>query len=177
MDHIDTRFIENFNETLQQNGITIACAESMTGGLLASTICSANGALSVLKGSIVAYDSELKIHVLQVPSATIDAYTAESSQVTDGMCKGLQQLYPYAKLYIAMTGLAEGMTESEPEEGQIYVTIWYNEKIFRYATVLPEPIENDRRNAYRIQAVKFIMDKILYIVTRPPVAGIVAPEI
>ena len=176
MNPIDTHFVEQFNQTLRHKGVTLACVESMTGGLLASTICSVNGALSVLKGSIVTYDEDVKTHVLQIPTALIEKYTAESIQVTDRMCESIRQIYPRAMLYVAMTGIAEETPEQDSKEGQIYVSIWYNEKIFRYATILPDRGEKDRRNVYRAQAVKFIMDKILYIVTLPPVAGIVDPE-
>lgn len=177
MYQIDKHLIANFNAVLEEKEVMIACAESMTGGLLASTICSASGALSVLKGSIVSYNNDVKIHVLKVSPAVIKQYSAESPQTTDAMCEGLRVLYPLATLYVAITGIAEEAPLCDKQEGQIYVTIWYRGKTVRYAHVLVPQNEKDHRNAIRTQAVEYILDKILYIVTLPPVAGMVAPEI
>jgi PncC family amidohydrolase len=175
MSEINRCFVKEFNEILQHKEIAIVCAESMTGGLLASTICSATGALSVLKGSVVAYDSAVKCKVLNVPLGLIEAHTAESAEVTEAMCKGIRQLYGDSELYVAVTGVVEKISGNTAREGQIYVAICYLGQIFQYDTVLSRP-KSDHRNGYRVSAVRFIMDQILYIVTRPPVAGMVAPE-
>lgn len=176
MPNIDKQYVENFNKVLQEKEVAIACAESMTGGLLASTICSASGAMSVLKGSVVSYNNDMKSEVLKVSPRVIKQYSAESPETTDAMCEGLRQLYPFASLYVAITGIAEQTPECDIPEGQIYVTIWYGGNWYRYADVLLPEDKEDHRNAIRKQAVEYILDKILYIVTLPPVAGIVAPE-
>lgn len=176
MYQIDKQIIENFNVALQDKQVTLACAESMTGGLLASTICCASGALSVLKGSIVCYNNDMKSEVLNVPPNLIKKYGAESPQTTDALCEGIRRLYPLATIYVAITGIAEKTPLCDIPEGQIYVTIWYRGKMVRFADVLVPQDDDDHRNAIRVQAVEYILDKILYIVTLPPVAGMVAPE-
>lgn len=50
--------LKEFKNTLEEKKLTIVCAESMTAGLLASTIASVSGASSILIGSIVTYSPE-----------------------------------------------------------------------------------------------------------------------
>lgn len=176
MKSITPEIVETFNNTLIQQGITIVSAESMTGGLFASTITSANGAMKVLQGGIVAYDTDVKTQILGVPKEIIDRHTAESQETTDAMCQGLRKLYPQADLFIAITGVAEESPLNDVPEGKVYLSMFYRETGYRYDTILVPQDESDPRNAIRIQAVRLMMDQILYIVTRPPVAGMVAPE-
>ncbi|MCX2430904.1 CinA family protein [Pedobacter sp. GR22-10] len=63
---IERNKIEIFNSTLIERGLTLICAESITAGLLASNIASISGASSVLKGSIVTYNRDLKTALLGV---------------------------------------------------------------------------------------------------------------
>lgn len=63
---METKKIEDFVAFLTSKQIKIVCAESITGGLLASTIISIPGASSVLLGSIVSYNPEFKNKVLGV---------------------------------------------------------------------------------------------------------------
>lgn len=148
----------------------------MTGGLFASTISVAKGAMEVLKGGIVAYDTDIKIQLLKVSQATIENHTAESQETTDEMCIGLQELYPDVELFVAITGVAEETPANRAQEGQVFISIIYQNTLHRYDTIIQPKDMGDKRNAIRIQTVKLMMERILYIVTRPPVAGMVAPE-
>lgn len=168
--------IETFNTILQQKGIELVCAESMTGGLFASSIIAAKGAMEVLKGGIIAYDTAVKTRLLHVPEQLIDRYTAESQETTDAMCQGLRQLYPYVNLFVAITGVAEKTSDNAAPEGQIYLSLFYQNELHRYETLLEPKETSDRRNAIRIQAVEYMMERILYIVTRAPVAATGTPE-
>ena len=55
--------------------ITIGFAESLTGGLISSSVVAVPGASAVFKGSVVSYTNEVKEGVLGVPSGIISAYT------------------------------------------------------------------------------------------------------
>ena len=168
MKSIEREIVENFNDTLIQHKVTIVCAESMTGGLFASTITSANGAMKVLQGGIVAYDTDVKTQILGVPKEIIDRHTAESQETTDAMCQGLRKLYPQADLFIAITGVAEESPLNDVPEGKVYLSMFYRETGYRYDTILVPQDESDPRNAIRIQAVRLMMDQILYIVSPTP---------
>ncbi len=165
---IETAKVEAFNQTLKCKGVTVVCAESMTAGLLASTIASAPWAASVLKGAIVTYDENLKMNLLGVNPLTLAEHTAESQETTDAMCLGLKKLYPEATVHVAVTGVASAPDPDadytvDKAVGQIYISILYNKKLERLATVL-QPTGDDERNSIRCQTVELILEKIAKLI-------------
>lgn len=76
---------------LSQQGLTLSTAESCTGGLLASKIVSIAGASKYFKGSIVAYQTELKTSLLQVAKSIIEKHSVVSTEVAEAMAKGIQK--------------------------------------------------------------------------------------
>lgn len=158
--------IANFNNFLRDKGLTLICAESITAGLLSSTIASVSGASAILKGSIVTYDATVKTKVLGVDAQIIAAYTAESRETTFAMCAGLRTLYPDASIAVAVTGVASLPTTDyiiDKEVGQIYVSIWY-QAFHHFETVIKPDKTDDQRNAIRKKTVAFILDKIEAVV-------------
>ena len=85
--------------------ISIASAESCTGGLLASKITSVSGASSFFKGGVIAYQNDVKINLLGVSELIINKKTEVSSQVAEEMAKGVRKklLVDFA---VATTGYA-----------------------------------------------------------------------
>jgi PncC family amidohydrolase len=62
---------EQVGQALQDRGLTLAVAESLTGGLLASSFARASGASSWFQGGIVAYASSVKYDLLKVPRGPV----------------------------------------------------------------------------------------------------------
>ena len=86
-------------------GLTVALAESCTGGLLASTITEVAGSSGYLLGGVVSYSNEAKVALLGVPQATLDAHGAVSAQVAKAMAAGAQARFD-ASLAASITGVA-----------------------------------------------------------------------
>jgi len=160
--------IKKFNKELEERKLTIFCGESITAGLFASTIASISGASLILKGSVVTYDKNLKISILGVSPDIIKEYTAESQETTTAMCYGLQKLYPFAAIYVAVTGVASFPATNDyiidKEVGQIYVSIYYNH-IYEFNTIIKSTSQNDPRNEIRDLTVEYIMEKILEVIS------------
>ena len=74
--------------TATKLGLTVGCAESLTGGLVAADIVSIPGASAVFRGSIVAYDSMLKNDLLGVDASTLASTGAVSAEVASAMAEG-----------------------------------------------------------------------------------------
>ena len=74
--------------TAKKLGLTVGCAESLTGGLVAADIVSIPGASAVFRGSIVAYDSMLKNDLLGVDASTLASTGAVSAEVASAMAEG-----------------------------------------------------------------------------------------
>jgi nicotinamide-nucleotide amidase len=114
---------------LKDKGLTVAFAESCTGGLLASEFVKAKGSSDVFKGSLVVYQPEVKQKLLGVKAETLKLYTPESQQVTNEMVMGLKKLLD-ADISVATTGLAgEGGSETpEKPVGTMFVSVLYDGK-------------------------------------------------
>jgi len=91
--------------TASKLGLTIGCAESLTGGLVAAEIVSIPGASAVFRGSIVAYDSMLKNDLLGVDASMLASTGAVTAEVASAMAEGaLARLG--VDLAVATTGVA-----------------------------------------------------------------------
>lgn len=111
-------------QLLISKGITIAFAESATGGRLCAEFTLAPNAGTFLKGSIVCYDARIKETLLHVSKDAVERYTAESSEVTRLMTHGLKTCI-HADLYIAVTGLthAGGSEQAGKPVGTMFIHI------------------------------------------------------
>lgn len=160
--------IKEFNNTLKDKNLTIVCAESITAGLLSSTIASVSGASDILKGSIVTYSCELKSSVLKVNPKTIDEKTAESIETTKEMVHGLIKLFPSASIHIAVTGVASESPKVNKPLGQVYVVIHFENKIEQIEQIVEfnkdEKDGNLKRNEIRINTVELIFNEIHKII-------------
>ena len=86
-------------------GLTVALAESCTGGLVATTITDVPGSSGYFLGGVVSYSNEAKAALLDVPRATLDAHGAVSAQVARAMAAGAQARFA-ASLAASITGVA-----------------------------------------------------------------------
>ncbi|GAB2530415.1 CinA family protein [Rufibacter soli] len=118
---------------LKDHGLTVAFAESCTGGSLAAEFSKALGTSGVFLGSMVTYDIAAKQKVLGVKKKTLDFYTAESQQVTNEMVLGLQKLLK-ADVCIAVTGLLGAGASENPEKpvGTTFVSLLFQGKVEEY---------------------------------------------
>lgn len=107
---------------LKQQGKTLATAESMTGGKLASTIVSVSGASNYYKGSFITYSSKLKETLLGIPKEIIKKHTAVSKEVTRYMAIATREKLKtdYA---IAITGNASPTADTHQEVGVVFIAI------------------------------------------------------
>lgn len=102
-------------ELLQQRCLTLAVAESCTGGLLAARITDIPGSSAYFEGGVVAYSSEVKKRILEVPIDTLETHGAVSAETAIAMARGVRRLLG-VDLAIAITGIAgpTGGTSQKP---------------------------------------------------------------
>lgn len=93
-------------EELRGRGLTLAVAESLTGGTLSAAIVSLSGASTFYKGSVTAYATAIKVSVLGVDPAIIKAHSVVSAEVAEQMAEGVRKLLG-TDIGLATTGLAE----------------------------------------------------------------------
>ena len=107
--------VTKIQDILKQNNLTITCAESCTGGLIASEITSISGSSSIFRGSIVTYCNEIKEQELDVKKETMIKYGVVSCEVVEQMLDGVLSKFD-ASIAIAVSGVAgpNGGTKDKP---------------------------------------------------------------
>ena len=102
-------------------GITVGFAESLTGGLISSSVVAVPGASAVLKGSIVSYTNKVKENVLGVSPDIISAHTEVSAECAKAMAEGAKSVLD-VDLAVSVTGIA-GPTGELPGKpvGTVYM--------------------------------------------------------
>ena len=99
---------------LSQKGMTIATAESCTGGRLAAALNAQSGSSAYYMGSVVAYDNSVKTNILGVSSETLNTDGAVSESTVRQMAEGVRTLL-HTDYAIATSGIA-GPTGGTPDK-------------------------------------------------------------
>lgn len=111
------------HQMLQKFGKTIATAESITGGLLASRFTKVPGASARYLGGFVTYTNDVKKSTLGVPAELLDQFGACSKEVTLAMAEGCRERTG-ADFALATTGVAgPGDLSPELREGKVFVAL------------------------------------------------------
>ena len=141
---------------LKNKKITLSVAESCTGGMLAQTITSVNGASKIFKFGIITYSNQSKIKYLKVPLKIIKKYGAVSEQCCLSMVDNLSKISK-TNLNIAITGIAgpQGGTKLKPV-GLVFIGI----KIKKKTKIRKYLFKNKSRENIRINSVKRSLDLI-----------------
>ena len=90
---------------LKERDLTLATAESCTGGRVAERITALPGVSSVYRGGVVSYWTEVKAAVLGVPQEVLDTYGAVSEPTARAMAEGARRVTG-AEIGVSVTGVA-----------------------------------------------------------------------
>lgn len=125
----DTTIAGVLGNLLHERELTVACAESCTGGNLAHRIVQVPGSSAYFLGSVVSYSNDVKADVLKVPRNAIASEGAVSKTVAEAMAKGVAKLMR-TDCAIATTGIAgpDGGTTFKPV-GTVWIAVKYGDKI------------------------------------------------
>lgn len=111
----------------RRRGVTIAVAESLTGGKLASTLVAVPGASAVFRLGVVAYAAEMKRRVLKVDAKLLDKHGAVHPKVAKQMAEGVRKLGAIGKdsasIGVATTGVAGPDPQDGQEVGLVYIGV------------------------------------------------------
>ncbi len=114
---------------LKQHHLSLATAESCTGGKIAAAITDMPGSSAYFGYGLVTYSNQAKIALLQVPAIIIEQFGAVSSQTAEAMARGIKNL-AQADLALAVTGIAgpDGATAQKPL-GLVYIAALFADKL------------------------------------------------
>ncbi|UGU15074.1 competence/damage-inducible protein A [Sinomicrobium kalidii] len=110
-------------KVLTEKKMTLAVAESCTGGRIAEQITSVPGTSAYFRGGVVSYATEVKTDVLQVPGELIDKYSVVSAEVAEAMAAGARKLLK-ADFAVSVTGNAgPAKGDSDADIGTVYIGV------------------------------------------------------
>lgn len=102
-------------DALRSRGLTLALAESCTGGMVAARLTDVPGSSAYVRGGVVAYSNDVKRDTLNVPPALLEVHGAVSEPVAEAMAVGVRRAMN-ADLGVSVTGIAgpDGGTDEKP---------------------------------------------------------------
>jgi nicotinamide-nucleotide amidase len=122
----DEELEEVVGRILTERGLTIAVAESCTGGLIADKITNVSGSSKYFERGLVAYSNKSKVELLGVPEELITVHGAVSKEVAEAMAAGIRRMAK-TDIGLSTTGIA-GPTGGTPEKPVGLVWIGYSDK-------------------------------------------------
>ena len=140
--------------------LTLATAESCTGGKIAALLTEVPGASQYFKGSVVSYASQAKIDILNISEAIVEKYSVVSAEITEAMALSVQQMIKtdYA---IATTGNAgPNKGDSTAEIGTVFIAIATPKGVFSEEFNFGQPREKVMDRAVS-KALELIYKEIL----------------
>ena len=151
-------FNKTINKLIKKN-ITIATAESCTGGLLSYTFIKHKNISKIFKSGLVCYSNTSKIQLLNIKKNILKKHGAVSPETAKHMTKNLSKITG-CRLSIATTGIAgpTGQTKDKPI-GLVYIGIKYNNKLY----IFKKKFKGSRIQIQK-KTVNFIFKKILNLI-------------
>ena len=157
LDELAPHVIEIFRE----KGLSLALAESCTGGMIAETITNVAGASDIFYGSAVTYVNSAKEHILGVARETLEKHGAVSSECAEEMACGARRVYG-ADVAMSVTGIAGpgGGSEAKPVG-----TVWFGLATKDGAETFRRRFDGDRA-AVRRQTVEEVLRRLAEVGAR-----------
>lgn len=155
---------ENVVQLLITRGLTLASAESCTGGLISAEITSVSGASGVFGFGVCTYANEAKMKLLGVKEETLASVGAVSEETAVQMAYGVRKLSG-ADIGVSVTGIA-GPTGGTPEKpvGTVYIGISTQKRTFaerHLFTGKDFPEAKDSREAIRYETAFTALEQII----------------
>ena len=152
---------EELGQFLINNNLTIATAESCTGGLLSSKLTDISGSSAYVKLNFVTYANEAKHDILGVNWDILNTYGAVSEQCAQAMAEGLQKA-TNCDVSLCTTGIAgpTGGDEHKPV-GIIYIELRYKGiTTIRELKLPPATPRIQMKEAFANEALKFAVNTL-----------------
>ena len=149
------RVAQVVGDGLRERKLTLAVAESCTGGLLSKRLTDIPGASDYYLGGVCSYSNSVKMKVLGVKKETLDTVGAVSPETAEQMAVGVANALG-SDIGVGITGIAGpgGGTEDKPT-GLVYISVWYDGKFF--TRKMQSSLGRDR---VRMQAASTALDLI-----------------
>jgi len=152
---------ELLGELLKRKSLTLAVAESCTGGLVGAAVTSISGSSDYFRGGIIAYDNSIKRDILGVPIYDLERYGAVSDPVVCAMAYGAARVFK-SDCSVSISGIAGpgGGTEEKPV-GLVFFGVFFGGKTQSCSFLF-----NGTREEIRAQSVKAALNFLIGIINK-----------
>ena len=165
---MDTPSLAEFTTKLMlEKGVTLATAESCTGGELAKAVTDIPGASAALMGGVVVYTNEAKTRLLGVPAELIEEKGAVSHEVAVELARRVRELMG-SDFGVGITGLAGPDGDGVHEVGTVFISLADRERVW----VREKHLSQRGREQVRLYACQHAFDML-----RRRLAGLEVEEI
>jgi len=107
---------------LRGRGLTLATAESLTGGLVGAALTAVAGSSDVYRGGVVCYATDLKASLVGVPADLLETYGPVAPQTAAALAVGAARVCD-AEVGAATTGVAGPTAQDDHPVGEVYVAV------------------------------------------------------
>ncbi len=148
-------------KVLEQRSLTLAVAESCTGGRLGDAITDVPGSSAYFLGGVISYGNEAKFSLLGVDRSTLESMGAVSEEVALMMADGVRKRLG-ASIGVGITGIAgpTGATPAKPV-GLVYIAVSSSERSFSARSVFA-----GSRSEVKAQAVLKALEMLSELLSR-----------
>jgi nicotinamide-nucleotide amidase len=129
---------------LSERRMTVAVAESLTGGLLVAEFIRVPGASAVINGGVVAYNTELKHTLLGVDAALLASHGPVHPDVAAAMALGVRTALAVGGRPATIGLSTTGVAGPDPQDGQAVGTVFVGIAIGEHAHILSLSLEGSR---------------------------------
>jgi len=149
---------KRLGELLKDKQLTIAAAESLTGGLFSKRITDISGSSDYFLGSIVAYSYFAKEKILNISNDVLKKKGAVSKETAFYLAKNVSHLF-HSDVGVGLTGVAGPLPQEEKPIGLVYISVFYGGN----TSVVEKHFIGNRREI-RSKAVDAAMDLIITMI-------------
>ena len=142
---------ERLHAALRARRLTLATAESLTGGALADLVSSVPGASATYLGGVVSYATAVKQQLLGVSLVTIETHGVVSAQCAAEMARGVRVLLG-SDIGVSTTGVAG----PDRQEGQPVGTAWLGVALPSGTEAVPVRLPGDRLRIRQLAAISLL---------------------
>ena len=149
---------KKLGDLLINKKLSLAVAESCTGGLVSSLITDVGGSSNYFVLGVVTYSNDQKIKVLNVSPNTLKKFGSVSKDVCCQMIKGIKNISG-ANIAVAITGYAGPLSEKGIIKGTVFIGVYFKKKIS-----IKKFLFRGDRLTIKSKAVKNALGRIISIV-------------
>ncbi|HUR68521.1 MAG TPA: CinA family protein [Candidatus Thermoplasmatota archaeon] len=151
---------ERVLEALRREKLTLACAESCTGGLFGARLTTPSGASDVFQGGVICYQDEVKAAILHVDRKLLAEKGGVTAEAARQMATGARELLG-TDIAISITGFAGPKVPPGGELGRVYIGVAHAGGVEVHELHFP-----DAREAVRAGAAERALEYVLDVVPR-----------